>query len=317
MARWWLAAWCILTSQVAWPAPLTFGVFGDTPYFAFEEPAVRQIIEQMNSERLAHVVHIGDFKSGASPCSNEVFEQRLELFARIAHPFVFVPGDNEWTDCHRGGAGNYDPLERLQLLRKLFHTGDRSLGQRTIALERQSQQAAHSEYRENVRWSHDRVMFAAFNVPGSNNNFGRSPAMDREYQVRMLANQAWLSETVKLALAANARALVLFFHADPRFDRWTNETNPRDGFIGWRRMLRGAALTFKRPILVVHGDGHRYRIDQPLRDPATGATAANVTRLEVMGTPETNWVRVTITDHAPARFVIEPGRAREGGSTPN
>lgn len=315
--RAWLAVWCVIASQIAWAAPLTFGVFGDTPYFAFEEPAVRQIIEQMNAEPLAHVVHIGDFKGGSSPCSDEVFAQRLEMFARIRHPFVFVPGDNEWTDCHRSGAGNHDPIERLQLLRKLFHTGERSLGQRVIALERQSAQPAFAQYRENVRWADDRVVFAAFNVPGSNNNLGRTLEMDREYQGRMLANQAWLGETVKRAVASNARALVILFHADPRFDRWTNETNPRDGFVSWRRMLRGAAATFKRPILIVHGDGHRYRVDQPLRDPATGTTAANVTRLEVMGTPETNWVRVTITDHTPARFVIEPGRSREGSSTPN
>jgi hypothetical protein len=39
---------------------------------------------------------------------------------RASHtPFVFVPGDNDWTDCHRR-AGAYDPLERLARLRVFF-----------------------------------------------------------------------------------------------------------------------------------------------------------------------------------------------------
>lgn len=291
-----------------------FGVFGDTPYFPFEEAAVRQLIGQMNDQPLAHVVHVGDLKSGSSLCSDPLFAERLEMFGASRHPFIFVPGDNEWTDCHRGSNGSYDPLERLATLRKLFHAGDESLGQRRLRLERQSSQPRFALYRENLRWSASGVMFAAFNVPGSNNNFGRTPQMDQEYQARMAANQAWLTETLNRARRANARALVIFFHADPRFDRWTNETNPRDGFVGWRRMLRAAAVAFKKPILLVHGDEHRYRLDQPLRDPANGNTYANVTRLEVMGAPETNWVRVTITDGPAPRFVIEPGRARNTGT---
>lgn len=310
-----LGAWLIaLAATQAAAAPLTFGVFGDTPYFPFEESAVRQIIEQMNGERLAHVVHIGDFKSGSSLCSDPLFAERLELFARIQHPFVFVPGDNEWTDCHRGTNGSYQPLERLNVLRRMFHAGDDSLGQRRLRLTRQSNQPKFAPYRENVRWHIDGVMFAAFNVPGSNNNLGRNPEMDDEYRARMVANQAWLSETASSARKDDARALVLFFHADPRFDRWTNETNAKDGYIAWRRMLRVAAALFRKPILVVHGDGHRYRVDQPLRDPANGATTANVTRLEVMGAPETNWVRVTISDGPVARFFIEPGRPRNNAT---
>jgi hypothetical protein len=43
-------------------------------------------------------------------------------------PFIFVPGDNEWTDCERLSNGAYDPLERLGKLRRLFWEDEFSLG---------------------------------------------------------------------------------------------------------------------------------------------------------------------------------------------
>ena len=36
---------------------------------------------------------------------------------------IYVPGDNEWTDCHRANNGGYDPLERLAFLRAMFYPG--------------------------------------------------------------------------------------------------------------------------------------------------------------------------------------------------
>ena len=35
--------------------------------------------------------------------------RRRALLARSVHPLVLLPGDNEWTDCHRLGAGGHDP----------------------------------------------------------------------------------------------------------------------------------------------------------------------------------------------------------------
>ena len=47
------------------------------------------------------MAHDGDIKNGSTVCSNEMFANRLELFNTFAHPLIYVPGDNEWTDCHR------------------------------------------------------------------------------------------------------------------------------------------------------------------------------------------------------------------------
>jgi hypothetical protein len=53
--------------------------------------------------------------------SDAVFQNRLDLFNRFTAPFIFVPGDNEWTDCHRANNGGFDPLERLDRLRMMPH----------------------------------------------------------------------------------------------------------------------------------------------------------------------------------------------------
>jgi hypothetical protein len=294
-------------------ADVTFGVFGDTPYFAFEEAVFPDLIASMSAEPLAFVVHIGDFKSGSSPCTDEIFQLRYEQFQRSRHPLVFLPADNEWTDCHRALSGRMDPIERLTKLRTMFHSGDASLGQRTMALRRQSADPRFAAYRENVRWAIDDVHFVALNVPGSNNNYDRTETMDEEHAARMAANGAWLAESVRIAVADRARAMVVFFHANPAFQRDQRPRSRRDGYITWRAMLADAATRFDKPILLIHGDTHTYRIDQPLRIQESDTTFPHVTRLEVHGSPSTNWSRVTITDSGPTRFRIEPGKKAEGG----
>jgi hypothetical protein len=81
--------------------PIAIGLFGDTAYSARER------------ELLAFVIHDGDIKSGGSLCSDAVFMDILGVFQASRHPLIYVPGDNEWTDCHRQNNGPFDPLERL------------------------------------------------------------------------------------------------------------------------------------------------------------------------------------------------------------
>jgi len=94
------------------PAPGTspFALMGDTPYSERDVPRLDSLIDDLNAQKLAFVVHIGDITSGQGPCSDAWLEARKKQFARIAHPFILLPGDNDWTDCHRGG---FDPMERL------------------------------------------------------------------------------------------------------------------------------------------------------------------------------------------------------------
>ena len=175
---------------------LDFALIGDMPYNAAQEQEFIELMKVVDSTDLAFIIHAGDFwfdgiawradSEGYPPCSNETFQHRLELAQNSQHPFIFVPGDNDWTDCHRARPREYDPLERLDVLRKTFHQGDSSLGRKNIPLVRQSGDPRYAAFRENVRWKYGEVLFVTLHMVGSNNNLGRTEKMDAETERRYL-----------------------------------------------------------------------------------------------------------------------------------
>ena len=100
------ALWLALCRPVA-AAEFTFGALGDTPYTRFEEAHFPGLLAGMGQEDLAFAVHVGDFKAARARCSDETFLQRRNWFNAAPLPFVFVPGDNEWTDCGGVLAGGF------------------------------------------------------------------------------------------------------------------------------------------------------------------------------------------------------------------
>ncbi len=183
------------------------GLIGDIPYNFEEQRKTEVLFGQMNGQKLAFVVHVGDIKSGNSPCTDGIFFREKARFENSANPLVYIPGDNEWTDC--GGTG-YDPIERLERLREIFFEGDESLGQETISLTRQS-----AAYPENVRWTYGDVTFLGLNVPGGNNNRGHASG---EYVARNEANLEWIREGFIHAEADGSSAVMLFIQANPGFE---------------------------------------------------------------------------------------------------
>jgi 3',5'-cyclic AMP phosphodiesterase CpdA len=233
------------------------------------------MIGRMNAEPLAFVVHVGDITSGRGPCDDEWLEARKRQFARFKHPFVLLPGDNEWTDCHRGG---FDPIERLRKWRELFCLD-------VVLPEFRRQKGA---YCENVRWVHGNIVFVGLNIPGSNNNRRRDPL---EHGERMQAVFAWLDEAV--ALARKRDALVILMQANPFL-------RPRagpDGYEAVRARLRRIAAARPGKVLLVHGDTHEFRDDEPV---------PGLRRLEVFGSPHVRWIRGSLQPGGSKPFRIEP-----------
>ena len=300
-----LCAACAPAAQPLSPDAFSFALFGDAPYSEQEEDAFARVIEAVNAAPLAFAVHIGDFKSGASACSDALFADRAARFAAIHHPFVYVPGDNEWTDCHRPAAGGYDPVERLARLREMFFGEATSAGARGLAFQRQSEDPRHAPFSENLRFRVGPVLFVTMNVPGSNNNLGRTPAMDAEFARRSEANAAWLRESFALAAREQSSGVAVLFHADPSFEA-AGTTRQPSGFRAFTALLAREAARFGKPVLVVHGDSHMHRIDRPLRD-AAGAPLANVLRVESFGSPRVGWLRIAVDPGAPALFSATPG----------
>jgi hypothetical protein len=209
-----------------------FGVLGDAPYSEAEAERLDGVIERMNREPLAFVVHVGDIGASRQACTDPWLLARKAQLARIQHPFILLPGDNEWTDCR-------EPLERLAAWRALFCST-------TLQVERQA-----GAYCEHLRWEAGGWLFVALNVPGGNNNL-RHP----EHAPRMRAVMAWLDEAA--ALAEKRKGLVVLMQADP-FVTW-----PRDGYAALRERLEALGRRAPGRVILIHGDTHVSRDDEPL-----------------------------------------------------
>jgi hypothetical protein len=270
-------------------------LIGDLPYSPQEEQEFTNLVTDVNGSDVAFVVHDGDIKSGAAPCTDALFLSRRSLFETFKKPFVLVPGDNEWTDCHRAGD---DPLERLKKLRELFFATETSLGQPTLLLERQSKTPKFADYRENVRWQRGPVLFVGLHIVGSNNNLGRTPDMDREFQARNQANLAWLKSSFALARDQKLGGVMLIIQANPWFE---HKPEQRKGFNDFLTELQAEVAQFGKPVVLVHGDSHQFQINKPLYG-STGERLMNFTRLETFGTPDIHWVKATIDPNDPQLF---------------
>ncbi|MCC7487616.1 MAG: hypothetical protein IT529_21790 [Burkholderiales bacterium] len=281
------------------PLDFTFGALGDAPYSTEDEPRFVALIAELNREELALVIHVGDFKAAWTPCSDEIFRQRRQWFDLSRHPLVFVPGDNEWTDCRRALGESREPAERINRLRELFFAGDASLGQRPIALARQH--GTH-DYPEHARWEHRGVTFVTLNAPGPDNNARADPA---EHAARTAAMREWISAGFRQARARKSKAVVLAMHANP----WTASSRPRRGFREVLATLGAETRAFAGAVLLLHGDTHQYRADGPPFDASrSGEAAPNFTRVEVFGYPAMNWVRIRVREEGGrVRFEAEPG----------
>ncbi|HEY2628377.1 MAG TPA: hypothetical protein VGI57_04585 [Usitatibacter sp.] len=282
------------------PEGFLFGVMGDAPYSKGEEKPFVEMIERMNGEPLAFVIHVGDIKAGSnSRCTEALFLQRKAWFDTSTHPLIYTPGDNEWTDCRRKSNGTDDPLERLVKLREVFFAGRSTLG--TVELPTEAQADAGpgcNAYPENRIWSFGRVRFATVNVPGSKNNEGFDAASDAEALCRNAANRKWIDHAADLAERDNDRALVIATQADP----WLNDIAAYRDLIAH---VTAVSQRLRRPVMFVHGDTHTYHYDTPFKD-ASGTTVANALRLETYGSPLVGWVRVIVDPADPALFSVEP-----------
>ena len=102
-------------------ASFAFALIGDMPYGAVRETPFARVVAEVNRDNdIDFVMHAGDIKAGSERCDNELILHRFGLYQTFQRPFVYTPGDNEWTDCHRVNNGQYNPLERLAFLRTVF-----------------------------------------------------------------------------------------------------------------------------------------------------------------------------------------------------
>jgi len=304
--KYWLGALLLGLAISAEAETWHFGLIGDVPYSDYERQELPLMLEQIADSQVEFIAHIGDFKNGLARCDDSLFANRHQLFDDSRVPFIFVPGDNEWTDCKRQPAGAYDPLERLDKLRSLFWKDDFSLGQKKLPLERQP-----GAYPEHARFRLGPVLFVTLNIPGGYNNFGLTKTPSQEFQTRNPVVLAWLADSFALARHERLAGIVLLFQANPGFKHFSQSLS-HSGYKEFLELLQSETGKFPGQVVAVHGDTHISRIDHPLRDQA-GKPLANFTRVETFGYPIMGWTRGTIDTELPDLFRFETHRWPDKG----
>ncbi|MBP6037156.1 MAG: hypothetical protein KA603_13590 [Azonexus sp.] len=300
-----LAVLLLAGALTARAEPWSFAVIGDTPYSEYEVRELPALLAAAAASGARFILHAGDIKRGRDPCDDAVYADRLALFQASPIPLVLAPGDNEWTDCARISAGAYAPEERLAQLRTLFWKDDSSLGRTKRRLERQV-----PDFPEHSRFREGDVLFVSLNVPGGDNQRGVHPLPPANFSVREEAIRRWLRQSFALARRNGLTAVVVLMQADPGLGSFSRGV-PRRGFAGLLRTLGEETAGFAGSVLLIHGDGHRHRIDRPLKN---AAGKPLLTRLETYGYPELGWVRVTVDPGAAGGFRFESRPWKESPS---
>jgi hypothetical protein len=279
-------------------------------------------------------------------CSDALYQQSINYLNSLQQPAFFTPGDNDWTDCDRPANGSYNELERLQRERQLLFSTNRSFGQKTMTTAVQTAPLCVGTTNtvagstagpyfatpcvENRRWKFHDVTFATLNVQGTCNNLcsSGSGAPDAggdppEYNAREAADEQWLQQTFDEAKANGSAGVMIVWQADPGFDqsdatraplrdpRTLDETDGAvDGYKAILSKLRDLVIGFKKPVVLVHGDSHYFRIDRPFLD-SKGQRLENFTRVETFGDNQGNgnndvqWVKALIDPQSRDVFAFQ------------
>jgi hypothetical protein len=295
----------------------TLAVIGDVPYGAAQIAGFPTDISEINADpSVGRVLHLGDIKDGSSRCDDAYFAARVADFQTFADSFIYTPGDNEWTDCHRANNGGYLPTERLDAIRRVFfpvHGRTLGAGAETVAYQSDA-------FPENIRWTQSGVTFADVHVVGSDDNqatwYGdrtengvRKPetAEERElrvheYTTRGAATLAWIDATFDAAERDGSAAVAIGLQAN---------MGNQSAFAPIQAKIAERATRFGKPVLLMQGDSHLFFVDRPAGMPA------NVTRFVVQGSTNNPrlWLRLHVDGSASQPFSCENVEYRTGAVT--
>tara|TARA_B100000315_G_scaffold254367_1_gene295268 strand:+ start:559 stop:1482 length:924 start_codon:yes stop_codon:yes gene_type:complete len=259
----------------------TFLVMGDMPYTPIDEINLAKdgkITKAIAATPHDFLMHLGDMKSGALACTNKLLQTNKALLTSLTtQPFIYTPGDNEWTDCDREKLSvRFDELERLSFVKGLMFDDDY-----TKKAQQLQGYATQAEMLENARWQFDGIEFRTLHIPGTFN--GRSQILKSDKNAalddadkRDKYNLIWLKQAL---VQQDAKAYVFGFQADiyhPTSKPTCSESQRSncDAFKIYRDAISDFAKHTNKPVLVMHGDTGPYCQQQ---------LASNLTRLNVPG----------------------------------
>ena len=274
--------------------PVTFdSPDGPNPGDPRQIAATPAFIDAVNADsKVRLVVHTGDIHSGSQYCTLAYNRTVSELWKQFKDPLVYTPGDNEWADCNKSGEGgnvtdsrgNYvayaagNPVANLALVRSMFFaTPGQTLGGRkkqviSQALAFDPLHPTDAEYVENVMWKQSGVLFVTLNIPGGSNNDDdnwykattKTGTQIQEIAQRTAADLRWLDAAFAKAQADGAKAVVIVEQAD----MWDLDGKPASHIANYETFIDAIAANAKKfvnPVLLINGDSHNYRSDNPLK----------------------------------------------------
>lgn len=220
---------------------VTFYAMGDVPYSADDQVLLPKQLAEIPGDA-EFVIHVGDIKRGFVPCLSGVYENVATTLKKSRQPLFIIPGDNEWNDC-------LVPVAAWKLWQQHFMRFDQNW-QHRLPVFRQL------EREENFSFVIDNVLFVGINLVG-----GRIHDAD-EWKQRHAQNAQWVKRNIA-NVGESLRAVVLFGHANPQ--------PVHDDFF---QPLTQTAQQLGKPILYLHGDGHKWIKDRPF-------PAQNIQRIQV------------------------------------
>jgi hypothetical protein len=279
--------------------------YGTSPTDSRQTVLHPRFIAALNADtEIALVAHIGDTHAGKQYCTEAYNKTVFEHWSAFNKPLVYTPGDNEWADCHKAkeGGGSYDkasasinyvkdangnfvdyakgdPLANLALVRSMFFAAPgQTLGApmavHTQAVEFNPAHPADKAFVENVWWEKSGVLFVTLNIPGGSNNgtdpwYGApamSPEQQQEVAVRSAATLRWIDAAYNHATTHGNVGMVLLTQADMwDVDEAASGAAHLRGYKPYLDKIAEGTKAYGMPVLMVLGDSHTYRSDNPLQ----------------------------------------------------
>ncbi|NOY61362.1 MAG: hypothetical protein GXO75_20810 [Calditrichaeota bacterium] len=246
---------------------LIFSVMGDVPRSASEDTLLqKQISAQNKYSKSEFMVHVGDIKSGGMPCDENVYIKVSGYLKKLQIPTFIVPGDNEWNDCD-------DPVQAWSFWEKYFLRFEKNR-KLSFAVQHQSKRP------ENFSFVKKNVLIIGINLVG-----GR--VFDEKVWNQVLqADADWVKNRFQKN-AGNVYAAVICAQANPK--------SKHDLFM---TQFRKAAKAFAKPVLFIHGDGHKWIYTNPWLE-------SNIVRVQVDRGGIAPPVQVTVSPNETPVFKFE------------
>lgn len=184
-----------------------------------------------------------------------------------------VDAQGQYVDYAKG-----DPIANLELVRSMFfakpgQTLGTAMPVHSQALEFHLQHPQDQAFVENVWWEKAGVLFVTLNIPGGSNN-GTDPwygtpamgaAQQQEVATRTAATLRWIDAAYNRAMTRGDSAMVILTQAD----MWDVDEAPTgaahvSGYKPYIDKIAEGAKAYGLPVLMVVGDSHTYRSDNPL-----------------------------------------------------